>query len=306
MADTLPSWRDTPTRAALLEFVEAVGEEGSAEFVAPADRVAVFDNDGTLWAEKPVYFQFYFVLDRIRSLAGAHPEWQQEQPFKAAIAGDLKGVAATGMDGLLKLVQASHGGSTMEAFEAQAGEWLAQARHPETGRLFTDMVYQPMLELLDFLRANGFTIYIVSGGGIDFLRQFSERVYGIPRERVVGSSVALQYRSDGGQPRIERLAKLDFIDDKEGKPVGIQRHIGRRPILAFGNSDGDYQMLEWTTSGSGRRLGALLHHTDSKREWAYDHDSAVGRLDRGLNEAAERGWLLVDMKRDWARVFPAP
>ena len=304
-AESLPSWRDSASRDTILAFVDAVSRADSPQFVPPAERIAVFDNDGTLWAEKPVYFQLFFTLDRIRAMADAHPEWQYEQPYKAAVAGDIAGVASAGTEGLLALVQSSHGGLTMEAFETEAGAWLDAARHPETGRRFIDMVYQPMLELLDFLRANDFKVYIVSGGGIDFLRLFSEDVYGVARDRVVGSSVALEYHGGDTSPRIQRLPKMDFVNDKAGKPVGIQRHIGRRPILAVGNSDGDFQMLEWVTAGTGRRLGVLVHHTDDKREWAYDRDSAVGRLDRGLDEAKSRGWLLVDMKRDWNKVFPA-
>ena len=305
-ADPLSSWKDGATKARIVSFIEEATDPASKGFVPVADRVAVFDNDGTLWAEQPVYFQLAFVIDRVRELAPSHPEWKTTQPFKAALEGDVKSLAAGGEHALLELVMATHAGMSTEEFESIVREWLAKARHPKTGRLYTAMVYQPQLELLDYLRGKGFKVYIVSGGGIEFVRAFSEKVYGVPRENVVGSSVETRYEIVNGRPVLMRLPKINFIDDKAGKPVGINQHIGRRPVLAFGNSDGDFEMLEWTTAGSGQRLGLLLHHDDAVREYAYDRQSAMGRLDRGLDEAAKRGWVLVSMKDDWSRVYPDP
>jgi hypothetical protein len=300
----LPSWNEGPARTEVLDFVARVTDPASNEFVPEAERIATFDNDGCLWSEQPMYFQLIFAVDRVRALAPDHPEWSDTQPFKAVLEGDMEALAASGEHGLLELVMATHPGMTTEEFEAVATEWLATARHPTTGKLYTEMVYQPMLELLDHLRANGFKTYIVSGGGIEFMRPWTEAVYGIPPEQVVGSSIKTVYEVRDGVPSIVRLPEINFIDDKAGKPVGIHRHIGRRPIAAFGNSDGDFQMLEWTTSGDGARLGVIIHHTDADREWAYDRESHVGRLDRGLDEAAERGWVVVDMKGDWASIYP--
>jgi phosphoserine phosphatase len=304
LADMLPSWNDTPTRQAIVDFVVATTTPTSAQYVPPAERIAVFDNDGCLWAEKPTYFQLLFAIDRVRALAPQHPEWKDTEPFKSALAGDMAALAAGGEHAILELVMASHAGNTAEEFEAIVKDWLATARHPRTGRPFDQMTYAPMRELLDYLRANGYKTFIVSGGGIEFLRTFAERAYGIPPEQVIGSSIVTEYEVRDGRPAIVRLPELEFIDDKAGKPVGIHKFIGRRPVMAFGNSDGDFQMLEWTTSGAGPRFGALVHHTDAEREYAYDRDSSVGRLARGLDEADERGWILIDMKRDWARVFP--
>ncbi|MEE4191768.1 MAG: HAD family hydrolase [Halieaceae bacterium] len=303
-AQELSNWRDSASRSAIVEFVEAVSREDSPDFVPAAERIAVFDNDGTLWAEQPAYFQLFFALDRVRAMSAEHPDWRTRQPFKAAIEGDLEAVAATGLEGVLQLVTASHSGMSSEQFSEQAAAWLSQARHPQSGRLYTQMVYQPMLELLGYLRASGFTVFIVSGGGAEFVRAFSEPVYGIPRNQVVGSTIEMKYDDSAEQPFVERLPAIAFVNDKAGKPVGIQRHIGRRPIAAFGNSDGDFEMLAWTTAGAGRRLGVLLHHTDAEREWAYDRDSHIGKLSRGLDEGAARGWVIVDMKKDWKAVFP--
>ena len=303
-ADPLASWKDGATKTRIVNFVEQAADPASKGYVPAADRVAVFDNDGTLWSEQPMYFQLAFVIDRVRELAPSHPEWKATQPFKAALEGDVKALAAGGEHALLELVMATHAGMSTEEFEAIVRAWLAKARHPKTGRPYTAMVYQPQLELLDYLRRNGFKVYIVSGGGIEFVRAFSEEVYGVPRENVVGSSIETRYEIVNGQPVLMRLPKIEFIDDKAGKPVGINQHIGRRPVLAFGNSDGDFEMLEWTTAGSGPRLGLLLHHDDGVREYAYDRKSAMGRLDRGLDEAAKRGWVLVSMKDDWRRVYP--
>ena len=300
----LASWMEGPAKEAILDFVAAVTDPGSPDFVPEPERIATFDNDGTLWSEKPVYFQLLFAIDRVKALAVEHPEWQEKQPFKGVLEDDLEAVAATGDHGLLELVMASHAGMTTAEFEVIVEEWLATARHPELDRAYTELVYQPMLELLDYLRANGFKTFITSGGGIEFMRPWVEEVYGIPPEQVVGSSIKVKYEVLDDRPVLMRQPEIDFIDDRAGKPVGIHQFIGRRPILAVGNSDGDFEMLEWTTSGEGARLGLLIHHTDAEREWAYDRDSHVGRLARGLDEAVERGWIVVDMKNDWRAVYP--
>jgi phosphoserine phosphatase len=304
VADPLPSWQDGPTRQAITDFVAAVTTEDGPDYVPPSERIAVFDNDGTLWVEQPMYVQLAFVLDRLKTLAPEHPEWQQEQPFKAALEGDTATVGDAGLEGLMQLLMATHAGMTSVEFEQIASDWIAQARHPRFERPYTELVYQPMLELLSYLREHGFKTFIVSGGGVAFMRPWTERVYGIPPEQVVGSRIAQEYVVEDGEPALVRKAEIAFIDDKAGKPVGIQDHIGRRPILAFGNSDGDYQMLEWTTAGAGRRLGLILHHDDAAREYAYDRNSHFGKLDKGLDDAASKGWVLVSMKADWARVFP--
>jgi len=264
----------------------------------------VFDNDGTLWSEQPMYFQLAFALDRVKALAPQHPEWKETQPFKAALEGDLAGVLAGGEHAILEIVMATHAGMTTAEFEQAVTEWISSARHPKTKRRYTEMVYQPMLELLTYLRASGFKTYIVSGGGIEFMRPWTERVYGISPQWVVGSSIKVKYEMRPGGPVLVRLPEIDFIDDKEGKPVGIHKFIGRRPLMAFGNSDGDLQMLQWTAAGSGARFMALVHHTDAEREWAYDRESSVGRLDKALDEAKTAGWTVVDMKRDWKRIYP--
>jgi hypothetical protein len=300
----LPSWNDGDARQQILDFVARVTDPASPDFVPEAERIATFDNDGCLWAEQPAYFQLLFAIDRVKALAPEHPEWTAQQPFQAVLEGDMEALAVAGHHGLLELVMATHAGMTTEEFEAVVGDWLATARHPVTGKPYTEMVYQPMLELLDYLRANGFKTFIVSGGGIEFMRPWTGQVYGIPPEQVVGSSIRTEYEVRDGVPVLVRLPELNFIDDKEGKPAGINAHIGRRPIMAFGNSDGDFQMLEWTTASPGARLGVLIHHTDAEREWAYDRASHIGRLDRGLDEAADRGWVVVDMKQDWHTVFP--
>jgi phosphoserine phosphatase len=303
-AEPLASWNEGAAKRAIIELVEATSTPASPGYVAAAERIAVFDNDGTLWAEQPAYFQLAFALDRVRALAPQHPEWKTTQPFKAALEGDMKALAAGGEHALLELVMATHAGNTTEEFQEVVRQWLAEARHPALERRYTELVYQPQLELLEYLRSSGFKVFIVSGGGIDFLRVFSEDVYGVPRENVVGSSIVTEYRLVDGKPALVRLPKLNFIDDKAGKPVGIHQHIGRRPVLAFGNSDGDFEMLEWTTAGEGPRLGLILHHDDGEREFAYDRESSAGRLNRGLDEAARRGWQVVSMKRDWKQVFP--
>ncbi|MCU0224343.1 MAG: haloacid dehalogenase-like hydrolase [Acidobacteria bacterium] len=302
--DPLPSWNDGPSKARIVAFVRAVTEPGGKDYVPPAERIAVFDNDGTLWTEQPAYFQLMFALDRVKALAPQHPEWKTKQPFKAALEGDMKALAASGEKGLLELVMASHGGMTTDEFQQAVRQWLATARHPRFKRPYTDLVYQPMLELLAYLRANGFRTWIVSGGGIEFVRAFSEERYGIPPEQVVGSTVKTRFELRDGVPVLVRLPEIDFIDDKAGKPVGINRQVGRRPIAAFGNSDGDLQMLQWTTAGPGARFGLIVRHTDAEREYAYDRESHVGRLDTALAEAAAKGWVVVDMKADWKAIYP--
>ncbi|MEA3278777.1 MAG: HAD family hydrolase [Pseudomonadota bacterium] len=303
--DALPSWNEGSPKQAITQFVEAVSTPGGSEFVPPAERIAVFDNDGTLWSEQPMYFQLAFALDRVKALAPQHPEWKDKQPFKAVLEGDLKEVLAGGEHALLEIVMATHAGTTTEEFGASVEEWMATAKHPKTGRPYTEMVFQPMLELLAYLRANDFKTFIVSGGGIEFMRPWTERVYGVPPEQVVGSSIKTKFELCEGNPVLVRLQEINFIDDKAGKPVGINQHIGRRPIAAFGNSDGDLQMLQWTTAGSGARFGLLVHHTDADREWAYDRSSSVGRLDKALDETQARGWTVVDMKQDWKVIYPS-
>jgi phosphoglycolate phosphatase-like HAD superfamily hydrolase len=302
--DPLPSWNEGAAKNAINNFVGRVTKSSSPEFVALQERIATFDNDGTLWAEQPMYVQLQFVLDRVKALAPMHPEWKQKQPFKSVLEGDLKTVLAGGKHALLELVMATHAGNTTEEFSQTVMDWLSTAKHPKTGRPYTDMVYQPMLELLAYLRANDFKTYIVSGGGIEFMRPWAERVYGIPPEQVIGSSIKTEFKLRDGKPVLVRLPEINFIDDKAGKPVGINQHIGRRPIAAFGNSDGDLQMLQWTAAGSGARLALLVHHTDAVREWAYDRKSSIGHLDKALDEAQAKGWTVVDMKLDWKMVFP--
>lgn len=299
----LASWNDGAAKQSILDFVRRVTTASSPDFVRVPERIAVFDNDGTLWAEQPFYFQGLFVFDRLRALAPQHPEWKDDQPFKAALSNDMKTLAAGGMPALTELVMATHAGMTTEEFTRTVNDWLAAARHPKFNRPYTDLSYQPMLELLAFLRANDFKIFIVSGGGIEFMRAFSEKVYGIPPEQVVGSSIVTKLEVRDGRPVLVRESKLDFFNDNEGKPVGINTFIGRRPIAAFGNSDGDLAMLEWVTGGTGPRFGLLIHHDDAVREFAYDRASFAGKLDRGLDEAPKHDWTLVSMKRDWQRVF---
>jgi len=301
-ADPLPSWNDGAAKESILRFVADVTKEGSSGFVPPAERIAVFDNDGTLWAEQPMYVQGFFVLDRVKALAPQHPEWSTQEPFASVLKGDVQGFLAGGERAIGELVMATHAGNTTEEFEKIVNDWILTAKHPKTQWLFTEMVYQPMLELLAYLRANGFKTFIVSGGGIEFMRPWSERVYGVPPEQVIGSSIKTKFEPRDGQPALVRLPDINFIDDGAGKPVGIQMHIGRRPIAAFGNSDGDLQMLQWIASG-GPHFCLYVHHTDAEREWAYDRTSGVGRLDSGLDEAKVNGWTVVDMKSDWKRVF---
>ena len=303
-ADPLPSWNDGPSKQSIISFVERVTDENSPDFVAVPARIATFDNDGCLWAEKPYYFQLAFALDRVKALAPQKPEWKDKEPFASLLKGDLKSAVAGGEHAIAEIVMATHAGMTSGEFEKIASDWINTAKHPETGRLYKNMVYQPMRELLIYLRANGFKTFIVSGGGIEFMRPWTETTYGIPPEQVVGSSIKTKFEIRDGNPVLVRLPEINFIDDKAGKPVGIQMHIGRRPIAAFGNSDGDLQMLQWVTSGPGARFGLIVHHTDADREWAYDRDSSIGRLDKALDEAKSNGWTVVDMKSDWNKVFP--
>ncbi|MES2467462.1 MAG: HAD family hydrolase [Verrucomicrobiota bacterium] len=303
--DPLPSWNDTAPKQAITAFVEKVTKEGTPDFVPVAERIATFDNDGTLWSEQPMYFQLFFALDRVKALAPQHPEWQEKEPFASVLKGEIKAVMAGGEKALVSLIMSTHAGMTSEEFEKVVNDWITTAKHPKTGKLYTEMVFQPMLELLTYLRANGFKTYIVSGGGIEFMRPWAERVYGIPPEQVIGSSGGLKYELRDGRPVLVKLPEIVLNDDKDGKPVGIQRHIGRRPIAAFGNSDGDFQMLEWTTAGKGARLGLIVHHTDAAREAAYDRESPIGKLARGLDEAKTRGWAVVSMKDDWKVIYPA-
>lgn len=303
--DPLPSWSDTAPKAAIVDFVSRVTKEDGADFVPLPERIAVFDNDGTLWAEKPMYFQLAFAIDRIAAMAPAHPEWKANQPFKGILEGDLKAVAASGEHGLLEIMAATHTGITTEKFAQIVDDWLAGAEHPRFKRRYSELVYQPMLELLALLRANGFKTFIVSGGGVEFMRRFAERVYGIPPEQVIGSSGAVKFEMGAdGKPSLLKEGKIEFVDDGPGKPVGINRFIGRRPIFAFGNSDGDLQMLQYTAAGTGARFMGLVHHTDAAREWTYDRASHIGKLDKALDEATAKGWTVVDMKTDWNTVFP--
>lgn len=303
-AEPLPAWKDGPSRQAITQFVEAVTQEGSKDYVAPAERIAVFDNDGTLWSEQPMYFQVLFAFDEAKRLAPEHPEWKTEQPFKALLEGDKETLAASGMEGVMKILAATHTGITSDEFAARTKAWLAKAKHPKTGKPFTEMVYQPMLELLDYLRANGFKTYIVSGGEVAFMRTFAEEVYGIPPEQVIGTTFVTEFQDKDGQLSILRQPKLLHNDDGPGKPVSIDQVIGRRPILAFGNSDGDLQMLQWTAAGDGKRFMGLVHHTDAAREWAYDRESKIGKLDKALDAAKQGNWTVVDMAKEWQRIYP--
>lgn len=304
-AEPLSSWQDGASKQAIVEFVGAVTTPGTKDYVNTSERIAVFDNDGTLWSEQPLYFQVLFAFSEVKRLAPEHPEWKQQQPFKAVLEDDHKAIAESGMPGLMKIIGATHTGISTAEFTANAQAWFAKAKHPKMDRPYTEMVFQPMLELLAYLRANGFKTYIVSGGEVAFMRVFAEEVYGIPPEQVIGTTFVTQYQYNEGQPSILRTAKLAHNDDEAGKPESIDSIIGRRPILAFGNSDGDLQMLQWTAAGDGKRFMGLVHHTDAKREWAYDRDSSIGRLDKALDEAKSKGWTVVNMATDWNRVFPS-
>ncbi len=303
-AEPLPSWNDGPSKDAIVQFVQRVTRKGDSDFVPPSERIAVFDNDGTLWAEQPMYCQLAFALDHAKALAPLRLEWKGKQTFQAVLEGDLETVLAGGKHAVFEVVVASHAGNTTAEFAQIVKDWLAKARHPTTGRAYTEMVYQPMLELLDYLRANDFKTYITSGGGVEFMRAWAEEIYGIPPEQVIGSSIKTKFELRGGKPVIVRLPEIDFINDQEGKPVAIHKFIGRRPLAAFGNSDGDLPMLQWTAAGDGPRFCLYIHHTDAEREWAYDRGSHIGKLDKGLAAAREHGWTVVDMQRDWNVIFP--
>lgn len=305
-ADPLPSWNESAAKSNIIDFVNRVTKKEGPEYVPPQQRIATFDNDGTLWSEQPMYFQLVFALDRIKAMAPDHPEWEQKSPaLAAAVRGDVKGVLAEGKEGLLEIVAISHTGMTESEFTGIVMEWMSSARHPRFDRAYDDLVYRPMLELLTYLRSNEFKTYITSGGGVSFMRPWVTEVYGIPPEQVIGSSIKHKYELRGdGEPVLVRLPEINFIDDKEGKPVGINMHIGRRPIMAVGNSDGDHQMLQWTMAGAGPRFAMLIHHTDEVREWAYDRNSHIGRLDKAWDEAVEKGWTVVNMKKDWKVIYP--
>jgi hypothetical protein len=302
--DPLPSWNDTSAKQTIVDFVGRVTKAGGPDFVAPAERIATFDNDGTLWVEQPMYVQMAFALDRVKALAPLHPEWKDTQPFKAVLEGDMKTLAESGERGLVEVIMVTHAGMTTSEFAKIVTDWLATARDPRFKRPHTELVYQPMLEVLAYLRANGFKTFIVSGGGVEFMRPWAERVYGIPPEQVIGSSIKTKFQITDGSPVLFRLPEVNFIDDKAGKPIGINEAIGRRPIAAFGNSDGDLQMLQWTTLSGGVRLGVIVHHTDAEREYAYDRQSHFGHLDVALDAAAVNKWTVVDMKKDWKVIFP--
>ena len=302
--DPLPSWRDSAAKQRIIEFVAEVTDRSSPRFVPVERRIATFDNDGTLWSEKPVYVQLQFAVDRVKALAPKHPLWQTTQPFKAVLEDDSDALLASGKKGLLKIMAAAHAGMTEAEFRTIVETWIATARHPRFRRAYNELTYKPMLEVLDHLRANGFKTFIVSGGGVSFMRPWAPKAYGIPPEQIIGSSIKTKLDARDGKLVLVRLPEVFFINDKAGKPVGINKFIGRRPIAAFGNSDGDLQMLQWTAAGKGPHLNVIVHHTDAKREWAYDRRSHVGRLDKALDEARSRGWTVVDMKRDWAVIYP--
>ena len=305
MNDPLSSWNEGPTKQAIIDFVTNTTKEGRVDFIPVTDRIACFDNDGTLWSEQPMYFQFAFALDQVKILAPQHPEWINKQPFKALLEGDMKTALAGGEKSLLEIVMATHSGMTTEEFDKTVTDWMATAKHPKAGKHYNEMIFQPMVELLNYLRANGYKTFIVSGGGVDFMRPWVEQAYGIPPDQVVGSSIRVKYDTLNGNPVLIKLPELNFIDDKEGKPVGIHQHIGKRPVFTVGNSDGDYAMLQWTATATDYpRFGMIVHHTDSVREWAYDRDSHIGKLDKGLEDAAKYNWKIADMKRDWKTIYP--
>ncbi len=303
-SEPLPSWNEGETKQAIVNYVQSVTETGSADFIPVSDRIATFDNDGTLWSEQPAYFQLFFALDRIKEMAPDHPEWKDEEPFRSVLDNDLEGLSKQGLEGLMKVVMVSHGGMKSEEFKTQVREWASTAMHPTKKKLYKDLIYQPMLELLDYLKQNDFKVYIVSGGGTDFMRAFVTEIYGIPTERIIGSRISTEFKIENGKPGIYRLPELEFIDDKEGKPLNIEKIIGIKPVFAAGNSDGDLAMLQWTASNSYKNFELYVHHTDSIREWAYDRESHIGKLDKGLDEAAQKGWTVIDMPKDWKVIYP--
>jgi hypothetical protein len=304
VVDPLPSWNEGQTKEAIISYINDVTAEGSANFIPVSDRIATFDNDGNLWSEQPAYFQLFFAMDRIKTLAPEHPEWKTTQPYQSVLENDMKTLMSYGEHGLLEIVMASHAGNTVSEFEQIVKEWLATAKHPRFNQPYNALIYQPMLELLDYLRANDFKTFIVSGGGIEFMRPWVEEVYGIPKDQVIGSSIKTKYDYNDGNPVIRRLPELNFIDDKEGKPEGINQFIGKKPVFTSGNSDGDLQMLRWGDSNTYSSFQLYVHHTDSIREWAYDRESSIGRLDKGLDEAIDKGWTVIDMEKDWKVVYP--
>ena len=303
--DPLPAWNDGPSKKAIIRFVQETTKPGSSQFIPPEERIAVFDNDGTLWSEQPIYVQIAFTIDRIKALAAQNPQWRTQQPFKAVLENDIQAIKASGNKGLFQLIAATHAGMSTEAFQAIVSEWLKTARHPVTNRPYTEMVYQPMLELLAYLKSNGYINYIVSGGGTEFMRPWTQQAYGIPPERIIGSAIKSKFVNINDQYRIIGLPEIEWINDGPNKPLAIQHQIGRRPVIAFGNSDGDQDMLLWTTGAPGPRLGGVIHHTDGTREVAYDRQSAIGKLNTALDLAPKNNWLVVDMKKDWRTIYPA-
>jgi len=302
--DPLPSWNEGLSKKSIVDFVNNSTKEGGSNFIPVADRIACFDNDGCLWSEQPMYFQLAFAIDRVKAMAPQHPDWKTIQPFKAILEGDMKTVMAGGEKALMQIVMTTHAGMTTDEFDKTVKDWMATATHPKTGKHYNEMIFQPMVELLNYLRANGFKTFIVSGGGVDFMRPWVEQAYGIPPDQVVGSSGKVKYDTLNGKSVLIKLPEINFIDDKEGKPVGIHQYIGKRPVFTAGNSDGDYAMLQYTSTQSGPHFGMIVHHTDSLREWAYDRISSIGRLEKGLDDAQKYGWLIVDMKQDWKKIFP--
>ena len=303
-AQVLPSWNEGETKQAIINYVQSVTKTGSADFIPESERIATFDNDGTLWSEQPAYFQLFFALDRIKEMAPDHPQWKNEEPFRSVLANDLEGLAKQGLEGLMKVVMVSHSGMESEEFKTLVSQWASTAVHPTKKKLYKDLVYQPMLELLDYLKQNDFKVYIVSGGGTDFMRAFVTEIYGIPTERIIGSRISTEFKIENGKPGIYRLPELEFMDDKEGKPLNIDKIIGIKPVFAAGNSDGDLAMLQWTASNSYKNFELYVHHTDSIREWAYDRESHIGKLDKGLDEALQKGWTVIDMSKDWKVIYP--
>jgi haloacid dehalogenase-like hydrolase len=302
--DPLPSWNEGATKSAIIDYVNEVTKKGDVNFIPISERIATFDNDGNLWSEQPMYFQLYFAIDRVKAMADQHPEWKTTQPFKAVLDNDMDALLKSGEHGLLQIIMATHSDNTTEEFEQIVKDWMVSSKHPRFNKKFNDLVYQPMLELLAYLRANDFKTFIVSGGGIEFMRPWTAEVYGIPPDQVVGSTIKTEFDYNDGNPKINRLAAIDFVDDKAGKPIGIHKHIGKKPVFASGNSDGDLQMLQWTDSNKFKSFQLYLHHTDADREWAYDRDSHIGRLDKGLDEANEKGWTVINMKKDWNTIYP--
>ena len=306
VADTnpLPSWNDGSSKKAIIDFITKTTKEGGADFIPVIDRIACFDNDGTLWSEQPMYFQLAFAIDRVKAMAPEHPEWKTTPPFKALLEGDMKTVMTGGEKALFQIIMATHAGMTTDEFETSVKDWMATAKHPKTGRHYNEMIYQPMIELLNYLRANKYKTFIVSGGGVDFMRPWVEQAYGIPPDQVVGSSGKVKYDTLNGKPVLVKLPEVNFIDDKDGKPIGIHQYIGKRPVFTVGNSDGDYSMLQWASTAAGYpRFGMIVHHTDAEREWAYDRQSHIGKLDKGLDDAAKYDWTVVDMKNEWKKIY---